>query len=743
MFKKRRSISLSLALIFLISLAITGCGGDSSSHQNGRDGTSKVALFLADGPADDFDHIWIEVSEISLLPEGNGAPVVIYETNDPQRIDLLTLWEDDLLLAVNSSVPAGAYQKIRLTVEGVEGQQSGQSIDFNLSSGKIDLNPKGTINVNPGETLSLRLDIDAEKSIHVAGSNYNFRPVVFVDAGPLQGPRPCHHLIKGEITELLYPDQDNETVIGFRMTPFGTNATLDVYLEEDVVIFDDAGLVTGLETLAAGQSVCIKGKLDTDGRFLADMVIIGEVQSLSGVVESAVDDQNHFLVNPIFHWDDPIFKSSVTSEDDLMTVALSDGTTIRLDGVDVSADQIQPGLRTHIVGKMNDGSDIMNAIAVFLKARQIVGMLTKIETVDGGSRLTIRTAMAPPHDTTDTTPDEGPADKPTIETCYAEKEIIVFLPDSAPLSIKGGAELTLAELTALVACEAPRVQVMIDSSAELDGAAQAGALVVWPQFVKLAVASVDLESRTITAASGATLQVPENTPIWLCTLDKQEPMELGDIGPDDLLHVAALKTCEPTDYSAVVIVKVPGCEPPENPCLPHIKRIELTVAEVGDNTIIGEQETSVAVTDETVYVDMTQHPPQELEFGDIVAGDTLVCHILSGCGDQPERALLVAKVDPKGGEEDPWPGECVPKIKNIEAFVETAADGAVQTTDGRTIYVPPGTPIYAKSGENGYETLTLDDLASDDVLEIITMQSCQEDGLTALLIVRHAITITS
>jgi hypothetical protein len=540
-------------------------------------------------------------------------------------------------------------------------------------------------------------------------------------------------LIKGEITELLYPDQDNETVIGFRMTPFGANASLDVYLEEDVVIFDDVGQMTGPETLAVEQIVCIKGKLDTDGLFLAEMVIIGEVQNLSGVVESAVDDQNHFLVAPSFHWDDPMFKGRFMSEHDLTTVALSDGTTIRLDGVEVDADRIQPGMKTHIVGKMGDGSDIMNAIAVFLKARQLVGILTKIETAEGGSGslLTIKTAMDIPHDTP---PDEAPSPE---EACHAEEEITVFLPDSAPLSVKGGAELTLDELVKLVACEAPRVQLQIESNPESDGTAQASALVVWPQFVKLAVAGIDLENRTITAASGATLQIPENTPIWLCNLDEQEPIALGDIEAGDILLVAALKTCEPADYNAVVIVKMPGCEPPEDQCWPHHKRVELSVAEVDDNTIIGEKETSVTVTDETVYVDMTQHPPQEMEFADIAVGDALVCHILSGCDDQPDQALLVLKVGPEDDGNDPPPGECIPKIERMEAVVETVADGAIQTTDGQTINVPSGTPIYEKI-ENGFETLTLDDLAPDDVLEIKAMRTCREDDLTALMIIRHA-----
>jgi hypothetical protein len=757
--------------MLLASLALMGCGGDSSSNQSNPDagdGTSKVALFLADGPTDAFDQIWIEVSEISLLPEGNGEPVVIYETADPQRIDLLTLREDDLLLAVNPSVPAGIYHKIRLAVNSVEGRQADQPVELQLSNGKIDLNPQGAIEVKPGETLSLRLDIDAEKSIHIAGANYNFRPVVFVESGSLHDPRPCHHLIKGEITQLLHSDQDNETVTGFQMAPFGAHAALDVYLEQDVVIFDDAGQPADANALAAEQIVYVKGELDTDARILAGTVIIGEIQTLSGVVQSAVDDRNQFLIDPGFYEDDPMLRGDIAPKDDVTTVALSDGTSIRLDGDSISADRIQPGLQARIVGKVGDGSGIINAIALFLKAQKMVGILTKIEAVEGGgSLLTLRAAMRlPPQDRQphedgdvndedpegdrdghpDEDPNEAPDDDPksedpagssSIGACYVEQEVTLFLPDTASLSVKGGAGLTLEQLVALVACDAPRVQLQLAGSSPSDGKLQVDDLVVFPQSVKWVVASVDPESRTITALSGRTLQVPENTPIWLSTFDQQKPIELGDIEAYDLLHVVALKSCESVDYRAVQIIKMPGCEPPEDICLPRHEQIKLTVNEVGDNTISGEQERSIAITDDTFFVDMTQRPPQEMEFSGITVGDTLVCHIVNHCDDPSDRALMVFKVDPEGDRVEPAPDACGPKIFRMRAVVGTVDDGAVHTAEGQTIEVPSGTPLYEKT-KGGFETLTLDEIQPDDILEIKAVQTCEGDDLSALMIIRHS-----
>lgn len=727
MFRGNRPVLLARLIGFLLLAALIGCGGgDDSASKPDNDGTSKVALFLADGPTDAFDHIWIEVSRISLLgDDGNAA--VIYETDDPTRIDLLTLQEDDLLLAVNGSVPAGAYSKIRMSVESVEGEQAGQTVAFHLASNKIDLNPGGAIDVTPGQTLALRLDIDADKSIHAAGPNYNFRPVVFVDSGPMQGPHSCDHLIRGEVTELLHAESGDDTVIGIRIKPFQGMAELDIYFQEDVVIFDENGLPAGPEALAVEQMVSISGQLATDGRLLADMVIIGEVQTLSGVVESAVVD-NQFTLNPGQHRDDLWFTSDTTPpEEEVITVALSDGTLIRMGHTEVAADQILPGRNARIVGKLTDDAASMNAIAVFLKARRIVGKLTAIEAAEGGSLLTIESYMDYPH-----------VDLPDIEACHGGGEAVtVFLPDSAPMDVKGGGDLTLDELKALVACKPPHVQVQAAMTAESDGSVQASALVVLPQMVKMRVDQIDAENRIITAGSGDTLHVAEDTPIWLHDEKEQTPVEFADIESGDVLLVAALMVCEPTDFEAVVIVQLPGCQPPDDICIPFFKRIELTVDKVDGTAIVGKDGTSVQVTEATHYYDRTQFPPKEMTLDDIAAGDTLVCIVLHPCGDEQETATMVIRVDPDGEAPTPDPGDCHAGLIKMRAIIKAVSDNALETTKGQTIQVPEGTPILA-IGENGIEELSLSDLAENDQLEILASRTCDEEAaITALFIIKQ------
>ena len=73
-----------LSLSMLVFLACGGGGGSGSSSG----GTGSVAVFLADGPADEYDHIWIRVKEVTLIPS-EGGHVVVYKSSEGYKLDLL------------------------------------------------------------------------------------------------------------------------------------------------------------------------------------------------------------------------------------------------------------------------------------------------------------------------------------------------------------------------------------------------------------------------------------------------------------------------------------------------------------------------------------------------------------------------------------------------------------------------------------------------------------------------------
>ena len=82
----RGRVLTAMCAILLIAMPITlllvSCGGGGSGGSQSTAGSSvsgSVALLLADGPADDYDQIFITITEVSLIPkEGRGrGPVVI------------------------------------------------------------------------------------------------------------------------------------------------------------------------------------------------------------------------------------------------------------------------------------------------------------------------------------------------------------------------------------------------------------------------------------------------------------------------------------------------------------------------------------------------------------------------------------------------------------------------------------------------------------------------------------------
>ncbi len=175
-------------LIAAISLSLTACGGGSSHTSDSQaTGSGSVALLFTDGPTDTFDAIHVTITRIELISDV-AAPVELFSGD--KTINLLDLANHSDLFSYTSNVPAMAYSKIRLFVSNIElvrNDADGNVIETITpklpGNGKIDLNPQGDLLVTSGQTLSLEMDMDADKSIHITtlgNGGYIFRPVIFI-----------------------------------------------------------------------------------------------------------------------------------------------------------------------------------------------------------------------------------------------------------------------------------------------------------------------------------------------------------------------------------------------------------------------------------------------------------------------------------------------------------------------------------------------------------------------------------
>jgi hypothetical protein len=324
-FEPRRPAFLAAAVT--AALALSGCGGSGGSGGTSEPPatltTGSVAVLFTDAPTDQFCEVRATITGIDLL--GASGPTNVY--SGERTVNVLALENFSDYFALDPSVPIGSYEKIRLTLsdlaliecdgdgEGLE-PESGWEHPHLPGNGKLDLNPRGPIEVIGGEMLVIELDMDMEKSLHLhqtGNGKWQFRPVVFVNVRPDDS-----HLVRvfGNATSLgassfeLCPVEPVSTT-GQHSTMAST-ACLDVFTDGQTGIFDETGTPAGLAALAANDPVTAIGFLglhdDADGDtrqddLKLDAVVLeygpqGTFARLPGSVVSAPGNNDIFVFDP-------------------------------------------------------------------------------------------------------------------------------------------------------------------------------------------------------------------------------------------------------------------------------------------------------------------------------------------------------------------------------------------------------------------------------------------------------------
>jgi hypothetical protein len=299
--------------------------------------------------------------------------------------------------------------------------------------------------------------------------------------------------------------------------------------------------------------------------------------------------------------------------------------------------------------------------------------------------------------------------------------------------------LSLDELSALIACDPPLAWLILSQEPTGETPVEALALHILPQIME-AVTVESIAEGVIVTTEGVTIAVPEDAEIWSHTFTCQRPDLLEEIKAGDTLLIAALKTCEPEDHRAVTLIKTGPFDLPEIPCFPKVERIELEVAEVDESAITGVDGTVIALTEDTLLMDVTQEPHAELTAEEIEAGDTLICQVVTPCNSEEKEGLVVARVDPEGDSnpiDDPEePGEIV----MMKAFtIETASDGVITTSDGVSIHVSEDTLILSRT-EALNDDFEFSELAPGDRIVVTgTVSPTDADGI----VTAHVILLTA
>ena len=539
----KRGFALGMVVLFMVLVAVVislmSCGGGGGSSGEGSTGSSStggtgtVAMLLSDGPADDYEHIWLTITEVSLIPVSqSAAPVVIFQSGTGHRVDLLEYRDEDYLLTVKNGVPAGSYAKIRLKVKDIEVEPTQgstapcSSLEIKLPSGKIDLNPRESFSVSAGGTLSIRLDIDANKSInlHQAGMSGKciFRPVVFVDIKEGVSMARCPKVLSGTIESLKY--DTGGKVVGFMLDLQDSRGNIEVRVQENTPVFSNDGECVTPQALKVGDRVKVRGKLATGGVFDASLVGIGQLLDLVGTV----------IGDPVFNGSlyTFTFEPSINQGLSGQYTVQGQSCTLTLFGCDTvaSPQDMKAGMTVRVFGKgVNDNqSFVIRAAAIILRDWEITGKITSVTSVTGGKQVTILQSN--------------------------EVAVTVFTPNDTPIYLGGDGTVPVDLL-----CVGRQVRVFLKagSSASLE----ASLVKVQSEQKEGTVTSIDAYTRILTVDLGEgkseTVHVEPEATILKSVGDSQSLMSFEDIKAGtngDYITYFGLPDCSGSPFHAYVLV---------------------------------------------------------------------------------------------------------------------------------------------------------------------------------------------
>ena len=411
-----RSLRTGLVVASLLALLIACSGGGGGGSGGGGADTGSVAVLLTDGPVDPdaFSHIFVTFTGITLI--GDSGHVTVFD--GVETIDLRDLEDASTLVTLGLDVPARVYDKIRLDVAEIElVPADGSAPIFPKLPPKLDLNPRGTFRVKPGEMLLVQIDMDAGKSIHVVETGqggFIFRPVIFVDV--LDGPRDGKLVLLRGVVEEVGTDGfllcDTHPVSRSAGAARTTEAArdreddddsedrddhcVDVGVDADTSLFGEDGDPILLADLVPGDRPWVLGRFSRDGDdgldLDAEVVQLGdEVVAVDGLVASEIDAQDRFDL-------ELDAGQGIVADDGLLVIQLQDGTRIfRRSGEPLQPEDILVGDPARAVGVLalsSSDDDVLKAawLVIDLAAAEttrIEGRITAVES--GGARLQVQT----------------------------------------------------------------------------------------------------------------------------------------------------------------------------------------------------------------------------------------------------------------------------------------------------------------------------------------------------------------
>ena len=280
----------------LMALALAACSGGSSGTSAGTSAgtspdplgtsngptTGKVTVLLTDGPGTDWDQAIATITSIELL--GNNGKQQIFDGSS--TVDLLALPDYFDVFSIADDITPDTFQKIRIFVETLElvelddeGNELQRIVAQLVGGGKIDLNPRESFVIGPGDSLYIELDFDMNKAFKTTTTGNGrviVRPVVMVKitrepsvgrltrlrgtVAEIDADGPGFLLCQNELVSAMHDDDED----GGDDSDDDDGHCIRVTTDEMTGIFAADGQPVGFDALAVNDLVTAIGHLRRD-----------------------------------------------------------------------------------------------------------------------------------------------------------------------------------------------------------------------------------------------------------------------------------------------------------------------------------------------------------------------------------------------------------------------------------------------------------------------------------------------
>ncbi len=289
-------------LIFLLGGAmLAACGGGGGQDPApAAQQTGRVTVSVSDAPPTaEFAKILMVIREIRFIGPGGQDILVMSE---PREIDFLALSNFSEVL-VRRDIVTGQINKIRLILDSLTLERADGSTESVSLNGldKIDLNPRGPIQVRAGDDILIDIEVALDKSIHIVGNGngrYKFRPVIFVRVSTEPAFDKLFR-VAGTVDELFAGDEafllcDLRRVADDSQRPNPREICIRVDGNDDTSYFDDEANAGGeFGDLVVNDRVVVYGKFDpaaAGDTLIPSVVAIGEAfDRVKGIAASDFD----------------------------------------------------------------------------------------------------------------------------------------------------------------------------------------------------------------------------------------------------------------------------------------------------------------------------------------------------------------------------------------------------------------------------------------------------------------------